>query len=215
MSKNLRKNKNINVDQLATIMRSKDQYGNNKLTKQQVEDSMTEADIILDIEITERWMKSSKINGKRFYSIPALLQIVKKAIKKIDSEVHNKEVSSLQNESSSESFSLDPDSCWMTILELNSNLPVPKRKGTIVDIYLIQKNILQLKAAMYQSYHQYQGYLPPKDVVQLSLAYSTVFYLGLDQGGIRGAINWARSQDIKMGMVNIDKFVQALMENIE
>ena len=106
----------------------------------------------------------------------------------------------------------DPDSTWMTILELNGNLPKPKRKETIVDIYLRQKNASQLKAAMYQSYHQYQGYLPPKDVVQLALAYSTVYYLGLDQGGIRGAINWARSQDIKMGMVNIDKFIMAAMD---
>ena len=68
---------------------------------------------------------------------------------------------------------------------------------------------------MYQSYNQQQGFLPPKNVVQLSMAYSTVYYLGLDQGGIRGAINWVRSQDIKMGMVNIDKFVIALMENIK
>ena len=84
-----------------------------------------------------------------------------------------------------------------------------------MDTYLRQKNIGLLRAAMYQSNHHHQGYLPPKDVVQLSMAYSTVYYLGLDQGGIRGAINWVRSQDIKMGMVNIDKFVIALMENIK
>ena len=107
-----------------------------------------------------------------------------------------------------------PESIWMLILELNGNLPKPKRKGTVVDTYLRQKNIGLLRAAMHQSYHQVQGYLPAKDVVQLCLAYSTVYYLGLDQGGIRGAINYARSQDIKMGMVSIDKFVLALMENI-
>ena len=84
-----------------------------------------------------------------------------------------------------------------------------------MDTHLRQKNIGLLRAAMYQSYHHHQGYLPPKDVVQLSMAYSTVYYLGLDKRGIRWAINWARSQDIKMGLVNIDKFVIALIENIK
>ena len=116
---------------------------------------------------------------------------------------------------SEESLPLDSDSSWLTLLELNRSLPKPRRKGTIVDIYLRQKNIGQLEAAMHQNQHQYQGYLPPKEVVQLALAYSTVFYLGVDQGGIKGAINWARSQDIKMGMVNIDKFVQALRDNVK
>jgi hypothetical protein len=86
----------------------------------------------------------------------------------------------------------DPDSIWMTILGQNGNLPKPKRKETVVDTYLRLKNIGLLRAAMYLSYHHHQGFLPLKDVVQLFMAYSTVYYLGLDQGGIRGAINYAR-----------------------
>ena len=110
------------------------------------------------------------------------------------------------------SSSLDPDSFWMTLLELNGNLPRPKQKETIVDKYLRQKNLKLLKDAMYQSHSQHQGYLHTKDVVQLTLAYSTVHYLGLGQGDIMGAIHQARSQDIRMGLVNIDMFIQTLVE---
>ena len=103
----------------------------------------------------------------------------------------------------------------ISILELSLNLPKPKRRETVMNTYLRKKNICLLRSAIYQSHYQHQGYFQPKDVVQLSMAYSTVYYLGLDKGGIRGAINYARSQDIKMGMVNIDKFVAALIENIK
>ena len=106
----------------------------------------------------------------------------------------------------------DPDFFWMTLLENNGNLPKPKRKETIVDKYLRQTNLNLLKDAMYQSHSQHQGYLHAKDVVQQTLAYSTVHYLGLSKGDIRGAIHSARSQDMKMGLVNIDMFIQALVD---
>ena len=61
-------------------------------------------------------------------------------------------------------------------------------KDSMVDRSMKQKHVVRLKAAMYQSYKQYQGYIPPKEVVQLALAYSTVFHLGLDPAGIQGAI---------------------------
>ena len=84
-----------------------------------------------------------------------------------------------------------------------------------MDKYLRQKNLSLLRVAMERSAEQVEGFLPAMVVVQLALAYSTVYYLGLDQGGIRGAINYARSQDMKMGMVNIDKFVLALIKYME
>ena len=59
------------------------------------------------------------------------------------------------------------------------------------------------------------GYLPPKEVVNLALAYSTVYHLGFDQGLITSAINNARSMDIKHGLVNVDKFIQFITENHE
>ena len=54
------------------------------------------------------------------------------------------------------------------------------------------------------------GYLPVGEVVDLSLAYSTVYHLGLDQGGITAALNVARSVDIRQGLVNIDAFVHEI-----
>ena len=84
-----------------------------------------------------------------------------------------------------------------------------------MDEYLRQKNLSLLRVAMEQSTAQVDGFLPALVVVQLSLAYSTVYYLGLDQGGIRGAINHARSQDIKMGLVNINRFLQALVDQFD
>ena len=59
------------------------------------------------------------------------------------------------------------------------------------------------------------GYLPPKEVANLSLAYSTVYHLGFDQGLIVSAVNDARSMDIRHGMVNVAKFIQYITENAE
>ena len=69
--------------------------------------------------------------------------------------------------------------------------------------------------AMVLSYHHQDGYLPPKEVANLSLAYSTVYHLGFDQGLIVSAINDARSMDIRHGMVNISKFIQYITDNHE
>ena len=84
-------------------------------------------------------------------------------------------------------------------------------KESMVDSSMKQKHVVRLKAAMYQSYKQYQGCIPPKEVVQLALAYSTVFHLGLDQAGIQGAIYSAMDN---RGMVNIDTFIQAVLDYI-
>ena len=64
---------------------------------------------------------------------------------------------------------------------------------------------------MYQSYSQYQGYLPPKDMVQLALAYSTVYHLGMDQGGIREAVEWALDREVNVGMASIERFIEAIL----
>ena len=99
---------------------------------------------------------------------------------------------------------------WKGLLDLNSSLPRQKMKDSMVDSSMKQKHVVRLKAAMYQSYKQCQGYIPPKEVVQLALAYSTVFHLGLDQAGIQGAIYSASGR----GVVNIDTFIQAVLDYI-
>ena len=47
-------------------------------------------------------------------------------------------------------------------------------------------------------------------MVDLSLAYSTVYHLGLDKGRITTALNIARTVGIRQGMVSIMAFIQAM-----
>ena len=55
------------------------------------------------------------------------------------------------------------------------------------------------------------GYLPVRDMVDLSLAFSTVYNLGLDKGGITAAVNMARTVGTRHGTVSIMAFIQASM----
>ena len=55
------------------------------------------------------------------------------------------------------------------------------------------------------------GYLPVGEMVDLSLAYSTVYNLGLDKGGITAAVNVASTLVTRQGMVSILAFIQAIM----
>jgi hypothetical protein len=43
----------------------------------------------------------------------------------------------------------------------------------------------------------YSGYLPPGEVEHLTMAYTTVYNLGLDKGEIMAAMNYARTTDIR------------------
>ena len=128
----------------------------------------------------------------------------------------------------------DSDGSWKQMLQFRSNHSVrvrTKQGSNSTDASAKQKNIKKLKNAMVLSYHHnegckksqkktaklslYLGYLPPKEVANLSLAYSTVYHLGFDQGLIVSAVNDARSMDIRHGMVNIYKFIQYITENAE
>ena len=97
-----------------------------------------------------------------------------------------------------------PYSKWIRILDLHKNLP-ENNEGS-----LEQEDVDLLQEALHQSHDQHQGYLSPGAVVQTCLSQIIVHNMCLDQGGIRQAIHAARSQDFKMGLVNIDKFIQAL-----
>ena len=200
-------------------MRGKDHYGNDQLSRQQVAASLRVAGVTLHRPIKTRWMKAADIIGKGIYSIPVLIEMIEKAAAaKGDTHgktgIHN--VASRINKDHPSKPVEDEDSSWKSLLELNSSLPMPIQnvQGSLVARQMKQKNVGRLNGAMHQSYNQYQGYLPPKDVVQLALAYSTVYHLGLDQGGISGAIGRARDTDGSMGMVHIERFIQATLEYI-
>ena len=69
----------IDIKKLGMLMRGKDHYGNDQLSKQQVSASLRVAGISLDRPILARWMKAADIVENGIYSIPALLDILENA----------------------------------------------------------------------------------------------------------------------------------------
>ena len=204
------------MDKLGSIMRAKDHYGNDQISGQQIGACLRVAEITLDRGMMSRWMKAADIVGKGIYSIPVLLDIMEKAAQVGKSgEMASKRKDQPVKESKHEMVDYDAsDSSWKNLLDLNSSLPKQKMKDAMVDSNMKQKHVMRMKGAMYQSYNQNQGYLPPKEVVQLALAYSTVFHLGLDQAGIKEAICGARGHKVDREMVNIETFIQTILEYI-
>ena len=205
-------NKVVDVAKLGSMMRGKDHYGNDQLSKQQVNACLRVAGISLDGTIKGRWMKAGDIIEKGIYSIPVLIEILNKAVA-LNVERNTKSWDSneaFNNNDELEKLVDHDDEEWKIILSLNSSLPI--QRNTITDRNSLQNNIGKLRGAMYGSYNQYHGLLPPKDTVQLSMAYSTVYSMGMDQGSIREAVEGAREQG--RGMVNIEQFISAIMQFI-
>ena len=206
-------NKMVDVDKLGSMMRGKDHYGNDQLSKQQVNACLRVAGISLERTIKERWMKAGDIIEKGIYSIPVLIEILDKAValnkqEKDTKSWDNKE--DYNNNGKEERLTAADDEEWKVLLSLNSSLP--RQKNTMTDRNSLQNNIGKLRGAMYGSYNQHHGLLPPKDTVQLSMAYSTVYSMCMGQGTIREAVEGAREQD--RGMVNIEQFITAIVEYI-
>ena len=125
----------------------------------------------------------------------------------------------------------DTDHEWRTQLQQRLKVPLQRQEvlASSEEDVLKKKNIDRLRQAMFQSYSQYggmkkknetpsvffifcKGYLPAGEVVDLSVAYSTVYHLGLDQGSITAAVNTARSVEIRSGLVNINSFINAIQQ---
>ena len=51
------------------------------------------------------------------------------------------------------------------------------------------------------------GYIPGREMIDLSLAYSTVYHLGLDKGGITTAVNIARTVGTRQYHTNNKYFI--------
>ena len=62
-------------------MRSKDHYGNDQLSGQQVQDSLRQAGIKLDRSLVSRMMKAADIIGRGIYSIPGLMDLITRALR--------------------------------------------------------------------------------------------------------------------------------------
>ena len=206
----------IDMEKLGNIMRSKDHYGNDQISGQQIGACLRVEQIILERGVTGRWMKAADIVGKGIYSIPVLLEILQKGVQR-GKNLQGKKKENIGSDESNTSGDIDEEdfnSSWKNLLDLNSSLPRQKLKDNLVDTSMRQKHVNRMKAAMYQSYNQSQGFLPAKEVVQLALASSTVFHLGLDKAVIREAIVVSRGQRGEGVMVNIDTFIMTILDYI-
>ena len=176
----------IDVDNLASIMRGKDHYGNDQLSGQQVAASLRVAGITLDRPIKTRWMKPADIIGKGIYSIPVLIEIMEMAAKAAKGDIHMKTGNYNEDTETNKDSGKDEHSSWKSLLELKSGLPIQNVQGSLVDRQMKQKNVGRLADAMYQSYNQYQGYLPPKDVVSLPWLIALCIIWVWTRGGLGG-----------------------------
>ena len=122
----------VDLDKLGSIMRSKDHYGNEQLSRQQIVVSLRAAEITLDREMVSSWMKAADIVGKGIYSIPVLLDIFGKADQATKSEGYlekKKEKATTNKDRQTEPLHEDDsESNWERLLDLNSSLPRQKMK---------------------------------------------------------------------------------------
>ena len=169
-------------------------------------------------------MKAADMIGRGIYSIPVLLDVIKLAVKTNTNDKDHGKLRNDRNHHKSQDFNNNnntntnnnhnnknySDTTWMNILDLNNSLPKVKGRRNSLDREMKLKNVMRLKTAMYSSYNQHQGYLPPKDVVQLTLAYSTVFHLELDPLTIREAVE--RCLGGRNSLVNVEIFIKYVLD---
>lgn len=207
------------VERLAEVMRGKDHYGNDQLSGQQIQDSLRQVGIRIDKTVLNKWIKSADMIGKGIFSIPVLLETMTNAARVAENgqlsnqsgKMARRHKSDISKSSGNLNQRSQPqDDTWKHILDLNAYIPKQKSKSTNDDREIRLKNVMRLKSAMYSSYNQHQGYLPPKDVVQLSLAYSTVFHLKLDMDDLRDAVQ--KCLGGRNSLVNIETFIKYILD---
>ena len=91
-------------------------------------------------------------------------------------------------------------------------MPRQKTKSSSDDREVRLKNVMRLKSALYSSLAQHQGYLPPKEVVQLALAYTTVFHLKLELEDLRQAVERSLGSGGNNSKVNIEAFIKYVLD---
>ena len=137
-------------------MRSKDHYGNDQLSGQQVQDSLRQAGVKLDRGLVSRMMKAADIIGRGIYSIPGLMDLITRALRSelrdsAHARRHRSDTSRLDTPDAG-----DHDHTWRQILDINAGLPRQRTKSTSDDREIRLKNVMRLKTAMYSNYNQHQ-----------------------------------------------------------
>ena len=205
-------------------MRSKDHYGNDQLSGQQVQDCLRQLGLRLDRALLGRWMKSADLIGRGIFSIPVLLDSItraaslhtdtgdNKAAGPRAGTLPNRKPRSERRSSSGGGDQGAADQTWRHILDLNSSMPRQKTKSSSDEREVRLKNVMRLKSALYSSLAQHQGYVPPKDVVQLALAYTTVFHLKLELEDLRQAVERSLGSGGNNSKVNIESFIKYVLD---
>ena len=148
-------------------MRSKDHYGNDQLSGQQVSASLRAVGLTVERSAFASWLRSADTIGKGIYSIPGLLEVMAQAVKRAKGEemrptrdkrvpeVHERRERGLVAAPLTNANTKEEDLSWQQLLDLNSSLPRVRGRGE--DGGLRMRNLARLRVAMEQSYKQQNG----------------------------------------------------------
>ena len=122
----------VELEKLSQVMRSKDHYGNDQLSGQQVSASLRAVGLTVERSAMTTWLRTADTIGKGIYSIPGLLDILGNAVKRARGEDgrQNKERGSREERSEglvaaplTNNNTREEDLSWHRLLDLNSSLP--------------------------------------------------------------------------------------------
>ena len=150
-------------------MRSKDHYGNDQLSGQQVSASLRAVGLTVERSAFASWLRSADTIGKGIYSIPGLLEVMAQAVKRAKGEEGRQsrdtripEVQERRDKAQAlvaapltNANTKEEDMSWQQLLDLNSSLPRVRGRGE--DSGLRLRNLARLRTAMEQSYKQQHG----------------------------------------------------------
>ena len=150
-------------------MRSKDHYGNDQLSGQQVSASLRAVGLTVERSAFASWLRSADTIGKGIYSIPGLLEVMAQAVKRAKGEEgrpsRDKRIPEVQDRRDkaqalvaaplTNANTKEEDMSWQQLLDLNSSLPRVRGRGE--DSGLRLRNLARLRTAMEQSYKQQHG----------------------------------------------------------
>ena len=157
----------VELERLGQVMRSKDHYGNDQLSGQQVSASLRAVGLTVERSAFASWLRSADTIGKGIYSIPGLLEVMSQAVKRAKGEegrpardkripeVHERRDKALVAAPLTNANTKEEDLSWQQLLDLNSSLPRVRGRGE--DGGLRLRNLARLRSAMEQSYKQQHG----------------------------------------------------------
>jgi len=160
----------VELDKLGQVMRSKDHYGNDQLSGQQVSASLRAVGLTVERSAFASWLRSCDTIGKGIYSIPGLLEIMAHAVKRSlggeSKSTRDKKIPDIHERAdqalvaaplTKRTIAKEEDLSWQQLLDLNSTLPRVRGRGE--DGGLRLRNLARLRTAMDQSYKQQNGEL--------------------------------------------------------